>query len=231
LSKRGRPPNHGVERYRNGEIKADRGAPGLLARRLQALESAGAERDFRTENPLSLILARALIRPSEHSAGVWYASLHFLNDPFRRPQSCITNLVASGPATIGLGELDDDPKRAAERKARYLRCRDALKAAGAGVFRAVHNIVIYGHWPRFLDIDRRRTPDGLRADKRELEALQSGLDILARELGMRAAADEAPAIDLADSIAALALARAQRLTAEAAALVVVVPHHHKRRRR
>ena len=168
---------------------------GVEQRRIAALELTGAERDQRASYPLGVIRARGLIREVEHNAGLEYERLYRRVEQPRTPPSCLGEMVPSGAGTISIAVAPS-----AQTTALYLRIRTALKDAGTRTWSQTHDVVIYHHWPRFLDTQRRRPPAAWQADERDLAALTSGLDIIARVLEMRAGRNDSSS-ELQDSVA------------------------------
>lgn len=212
MAKRGRPAKAG-KRYANGHLKpqTEQIPEGLAMRRMAALELSGAERDMRAEYPLGVCRALGLIFESEHEAGLEYVRLHRRHELVRTPQTCIGNLQTSGEGTISLGLID--PEQEAKSAARYLRIRDAAKATGSRPWRALQNVVIHQHWPRFLDTERRRSTAAWLADERDLAALRQVMQVIARAMGLRAGVEDMVSA-LPDNVASVALRRDARIARE-----------------
>ncbi len=170
-------------RYANGHLKQvhdDIIPEGIAMRRMAVLELSGAERDQLVENPLGVCLRRGLTLRIEHQAGEKYEQQHRRHAlRARTPQACLGNLQPSGEGTIAIPTDASDNARAENA---YLKSREALKRAGSRAFHLTTGVVIHHHWPRFLDIDRRRPESAWIADARDLAALRAGLDALAGEM-------------------------------------------------
>jgi len=194
LSKGGRHRND-RRRHPNGQTHHHENIipEGIAMRRMAALEGGysrdrrgdlvltGAVRDFRAENPNGTCRARGLTLEVEYQAGERFQRQHRRQiERARTPRGTLGNLQPSGEGSIASPATDD-----AEDESHYLASRAALRAAGSRPYRAVLNIVIHHHWPRFLDTARARPPAAWLADARDLEALRAGLAALARAMSLR----------------------------------------------
>jgi hypothetical protein len=199
-------------RHPNGQLRRPQSdepdLTGVARRRIAALELTGAERDQRAEYPLGVIRARGLIREVEHNAGLEYERLHRRVEQPRTPPSCLGAMVPSGAGTIS-SAAPPSP----QTTALYLRIREALKGAGTRTWSQTRDVVIYHHWPRFLDTARRRPPAAWQSDERDLGALVNGLDIIARVLDLRAGKTDGSS-ELKDSVASFQARHLARLAAE-----------------
>jgi hypothetical protein len=184
MSRRGRRKD-GL-REKNGRLQRaheDIIPEGLAMRRMATLELSGAEREQMVENPLGVCLKRGVLLRIEHQAGERYERQHRRHAlRARTPQACIGNLQPSGEGSIA---IPTDANDNATAEAAYLASREALKRAGSRAFHLVTNVVIYHHWPRFLDTERRRPPAAWIADARDLAALRAGLNALAGAMHLR----------------------------------------------
>jgi hypothetical protein len=171
---------------------------------MDILELSGAERDQRAEYPLGVIRARGLITETEHLAGLEYARLHRQVEHPKSPHSCLAQLIPSGEGAIATA-VDPRP----ETEALYRQLRETVRQRGSRAWRQLQNVVIYAHWPRFLDTARKRPPMAWLADEADLAALRSALDALARELAIRSRQSD-PVAELRDSVASFCLRRAWR---------------------
>jgi hypothetical protein len=209
--RRGRSRKLG-SRHPNGQLRRppsdEPELTGVAQRRIAALELSGAERDQRAAYPLGVIRARGLIREVEHNAGLEYERLHRRVEQPRTPPSCLGAMVPSGEGTISIA-AGPSP----ETQALYLRIREALKGAGTRAWSQTRDVVIYHHWPGFLDTARRRPPAAWQADERDLAALVSGLDVIARVLDLRAGRTDGSS-ELKDSVASFQARHQARVAAE-----------------
>lgn len=208
--RRGRKTKPG-SRQPNGQLRRPADDPelsGVAHRRIAALELSGAERDQRAEYPLGVIRARGLIREVEHNAGLEYERLHRRVEQPRTPPSCLGAMVPSGAGTISIAAPPSP-----QTQALYLRIREALKGAGTRTWSQTRDVVIYHHWPRFLDTARRRPPAAWKADERDLNALINGLDVIARVLDLRAGKTDR-SNELKDSAASFVARHQARVAAE-----------------
>lgn len=62
---------------------------------------------------------------------------------------------------------------------RYREAREALLGVGRRAYLEVVNIVLYKHWPRFLDTEHQRPLGAWAADQRDFNELRQGLVALA----------------------------------------------------
>jgi hypothetical protein len=210
MARHGRSRKPG-SRQPNGRVRRSRQQPdltGIAQRRIAAVELSGAEHDQKAENPLGVIRLRGLIREVEHNAGLEYERLHRRVEQPRTPPSCLGAMQPAGEGAISIGNAPSP-----QTEALYKRIREALKAAGTRPWSQVQNIVIYKHWPRFLDTARRRPPAAWKADERDLAALVSGLDIIARVLDLRAGKKDL-SHELKDSVASFNARHQERVAAQ-----------------
>jgi hypothetical protein len=208
MARRGRSRKSG-SRHPNGQLRRqpDPELGGVELRRIALLEQSGAERDQRAEYPLGVILARGLIREVEHNAGLEYERLHRRVEQPRNPHSCLGAMVPAGEGTIAIGGGPSP-----QTQALYLRLREAVRAAGTRTWGQFQDIVVYQHWPRFLDTGQR-PPAAWQADKRDLQALIRGLDIVVRVLDLRAGSNDHSS-ELADSVASFQARHQARVAAQ-----------------
>lgn len=215
MGKRGRPAKKGVRRYADGQIARQEQIPeGLARRRLEVLELSGAERDMAASTPLGVCLRRQLILQVEHRAGDEYERLHNRQvERAKHPHGCLAQTQPSGAGIIASLEQECTGKRSCRCPAcdetKYNRVREALRAAGSRAFRAVNNLAIYHHWPRFLDTRRNRARSAWLADERDVAALRRGLQAIVAELGLQGDVEDRVA-ELADSVASMVARRIAR---------------------
>jgi hypothetical protein len=210
MARRGRSRKPG-SRQPNGQLRRPADEPelgGVARRRIAVLELSGADHDQRASYPLGVIRARGLIREVEHNAGLEYERLHRRVEMPRNPHSCLGAMMPSGEGAISIA-AGPSP----QTQALYLRIREALKGAGTRTWSQTRDVVIFHHWPRFLDTARRRPPAAWQADRRDLAALVSGLDIIARVLDLRAGSNDGSS-ELEDSVASFRARHQARVAAE-----------------
>ena len=211
MARRGRSRKSGV-RKPNGILRwQDRGAgpSAVELRRLAILELSGAEREQCASYPLGVIWKRRLICSVEHLAGLEFAKLHRWVEgalaPPKPPGSCLAQMLPSGEGVIAT--VGDGPS--ATTTELYLKARDAIRDAGSRAWSQIQNIVIYEHWPGFLDTARARPLAAWDADKRDLAALHQGLGAIVAILKLRGDPKDQSS-ELEDSVASFRLRRASR---------------------
>lgn len=161
--KRGRP--------RLDRPSTDGGTPEAQARRAAL---AGGGDPALTEHPLGLMLARGLISPEQHEAGIYYAGLYVR--AVGRTALSVAPLYRRLLAEEGRGrEIDEESQRRIE--ALYRQGKNRLLAAGRRIAAAVEDLAVFGRPARFLS---RAKGAGLRRgpDAAELAAVQEGLSVL-----------------------------------------------------
>lgn len=197
-----REPNGQLQRTPTRSQPIERS--GVEARRIQVMgidpakyenKRHPAERDMRLSTPLGLIRARVLITEAEYLAGEEFHSRWESAQRPKHPQSCIHERLSRGVAEGGAS---------ARQENLYRDAHDCLKAVGTEAYRQVVNIVLYEHYPRFLDLKRRRTAEGWKADQRALDHLHAGLDALVREFKFHHGRDDKCA-DIEASVASINL--------------------------
>jgi hypothetical protein len=174
--RRGRPT---TEQKAN---KIDRGTPQAQARR--AALAAGGD-PVLSESPLGVLLARGLVTAEEHAAACIYAYL-YARAVGRPRTSCAALYRRLAGEAAGPGWTDLEESAEAGVEARFRHGKNRLLAAGRRVCDATENLVVFGRLPRFLDSAGRRDAAARRADAVDLEAVRTGMAVLAACYGRAA---------------------------------------------
>ena len=120
-------------------------------------------------SPLGCCMARQLIGRDAYYAGRKYAAL------YRRftPRHIFPKGASFDGATQGPPPVDEKAEKRHETA--YREAKNALRRAGSRATLAVENVAVFEHWPT---LGSEFAPTG------EMEALQDGLNTLARHLGL-----------------------------------------------
>ncbi len=120
-------------------------------------------------SPLGWCLTRQLIEPGDYHAGLRYAALYRrISSKHIHPKGVSLDGDIQGPPPV-------DEKAEKRHETAYLKAKKSLLGAGSRACRAVESIAVFEHWPG-MGQEEARTG--------EMEALQDGLNTLARHFGL-----------------------------------------------
>jgi len=119
--------------------------------------------------PIGCCKARKLIRADDYFAGLKYAALYRRFTPRHIfPKGVSLDGDMQGPPPV-------DAVAEKRHETAYLKAKKSLLGAGSRACRAVESIAVFEHWPG-MGQEEARTG--------EMEALQDGLNTLARHFGL-----------------------------------------------